>query len=334
MMYMPERVFIHPDALKYETGRRAKAYWENAGVFVTLAKRVQITGETPFEIYRNSKKIVFITLSKEKKLRSCSPSADYQFALSSSCPGFCEYCYLQTTQGSKPYIKIFANIEDIFQVIDAHINKNTSKITTFECSSITDPIPFESITGSLKKCIEFFGKKKNGRLRFVTKYHEIDSLLDAKHNKKTTFRFSINTDKVIQDFEHGTSSMKERVEAAGKVARAGYPIGFIIAPIIIYPEWKTDYEYLLFELSNQLSNELEASFELIQHRYTETAKALIYSRFPKTKLDMNNDTRRLKWGPYGKFKYIYKKEESEEMKTFMYSMIRKYFKKGTIIYFT
>lgn len=333
-MYIPEKAFIHPNALEYETGRQAQVYLENLGVSITLARRVNIPGETPFEVYRNSKKTVFITLSKEKKLRSCSPSADYQFALSSSCPGFCEYCYLQTTQGSKPYIKLFANIEDIFQVIDKHIEKNTSEITTFECSSITDPIPFEPMTGSLKRCIAFFGKKENAKLRFVTKYHEIDSLLEAKHNKKTTFRISINTDKVIKNFEHGTSSMKDRVEAAGKVAKAGYPLGFIIAPIMIYPEWKADYESLLYKLSLQLPDNLEISFEMIQHRYTETAKSLIYSRFPKTKLDMNNDTRRLKWGPYGKFKYVYKKEESEEMKAYMYSLIQKYFKKGAIIYFT
>ena len=34
---------------------------------------------------------------------------------------------------------------------------------------------------------------------------------------------------MIKNFEPGTSPLAKRIEAAGKVARAGYPLGFIVA---------------------------------------------------------------------------------------------------------
>lgn len=333
--FIPEKVVINPRSLDYETGRKAKAYFESLDIPVVIARSIKIEGELPQEIYSHSKRTVYITLNNEKKLRTCSPSADYQFALTSSCPGHCEYCYLQTTQGEKPFIKIFANVEEILKTIQRHIDENESKITTFECSSITDPIPFEPITGSLEKTINYFGKSEKGRLRFVTKYHMVDSLLDAHHNGHTTFRFSINTKTVIHNYEHNTSTLDERISAIKKVSEAGYPIGFIIAPIMIYPNWKEEYESLLFQVSRSLSKNTDLiTFELIQHRYTETAKALIYKRFPKTKLDMNDENRQLKWGPYGKFKYVYKKEDSKEIKEHLSFLINKYFENKEIEYFT
>ncbi len=333
--FNPQKAFVDPMSLEYATGRRVLEYLKASQIPITYSKRVIIEGESSIEKYNNSKKTIFLTLNKEKKLRPCSPSADFQFSLTSSCPGMCEYCYLQTTQGERPYIKIFANIEDIFEVIQKHIDENESETTTFECSSITDPVPFEKMTGSLKACIEFFGNSEKGRLRFVTKYHQVDDLIEAHHKGHTTFRFSINTKKIINDFEHNTSSMEHRIQAAGKVSKAGYPLGFIIAPIMRYPNWKEDYEEMLSELKSHVSeNKKEITFELIQHRYTQTAKKLIYSRFPKTKLDMNDEERQLKWGPYGKYKHVYKKEDSEEIKAHMMGLIEKYFENGKVEYFT
>lgn len=334
-VFTPRQVIINPKALNYETGRKAKEYIENLDIPIIISNRVEIKGDTPAELYQRSKKTVFLTLNKSKKLRPCTPSADYQFALSSSCPGHCEYCYLQTTQGEKPYIKVFVNIEEIFEVIQNHIDAHDSNITTFECSSITDPIPFEPMTGSLKKCIEFFGRSAKGRLRFVTKFHMVDSLLDAKHNGHTTFRFSVNTESIIKQYEHNTSRLEQRIQAAGKIARAGYSLGFIIAPIMIYEGWKEEYKKLLLDIKDQLEDDSkDITFELIQHRYTDTARNLIYSRFPNSKLDMNDENRQLKWGPYGKFKHVYKKEDSDEIKTYISNFIKKYFKNGRIEYFT
>jgi len=334
-LFVPDVAYIDPRILKYDVGKNAIEYLKKLNIPIIKSRKVLIEGKSSVENYAKAKKTIYITVNSQKKLRSCKPSADYQFALSSSCPGHCEYCYLQTTQGEKPFMKMFVNIDDILNVIQEHIDNRLPNITTFESGSITDPVALEHLTGNLKRCIEFFAKNKNGRLRVITKYNNVDSFLNIKHNKHTKFRFSINTRYVINKFEHVTSSFEERIEAARKIATAGYPIGFIIAPIMIYDDWKIEYKELLDSLKSQLKNYNEKiTFELIQHRFTATAKELILTRFPNTELDLEEKNRILKWGPYGKFKHVYPKEKSNEIRDYITQLINNNFDNAEIEYFT
>lgn len=332
--FIPDKAFIDPRALNYDVGKIAISHLQELNVPIEKSRKVVIEGKNPLENYSKAKKTIYLTVNKQKKLRPCKPSADYQFSLSSSCPGHCEYCYLQTTQGEKPFMKVFVNIDEILDVISDYINKS-SGITTFECGSITDPVALEYLTENLKKCIEFFSHSDNGRLRVITKYDNIDSFLNINHNNHTKFRFSINTRYVINNFEHNTSSFEDRIKASKKIAFSNYPLGFIIAPIMIYDNWKDEYEELILRLKEELKDyNNPITFELIQHRFTSTAKELILTRFPKTKLDLNEKNRQLKWGPYGKFKYVYPKEKSNELKEYISKLIYDNFKNSTIEYFT
>ena len=339
-LFMPNRVIFDPSSLDYPLGKDVFNFFKNKPVEIIKATSRNgaryIPGTTPAEKYANSKKTILVTTNTNKKLDICRPSADYQFSLVGNCPGNCEYCYLQTTQGTKPYIKIFVNLEDIFDVIKQHI-KEDKTVTTFEAASLGDPLALEHITGSIAKTIEFFSVLDKGRLRVVTKFNNVDSLLNLKHNKHTQFRISINTNYVINSFEHNTAAMDERIEALVKLADAGYPFGFLIAPLMIYHNWKGEYHELFEKLKNQLGIDLckkEMTFELIQHRYTSVAKDLILQRFPKTQLDMDEKKRTLKWGRFGRFKYVYPKEQSEEIKEYLSSLIGERFPEANIKYFT
>jgi spore photoproduct lyase len=334
-LYLPQQAYIDPKSLKYEEGRKLKAYLEEHKVPIIESKQVDIDYHSPSANYMKAKNTILVTTTGQKKLAPCKPSADFQFALSSSCPGNCEYCYLQTTQGEKPVIKIFVNVDDILNVIQTHIDSRKPEITFFEAASITDPVGLEHLTGGLRKCIDFFGKSEFGRLRLVTKFSNVDSFLDAEHNGHTKFRFSINARYVIRNFEHNTASFEERIEASKKIAEAGYPIGFIIAPIMIFEGWKEEYKELIERLKTALEGySEEISFELIQHRFTSTAKELILSRFENTKLDMEEENRDLKWGPYGKFKYVYKKAQSQEIKEYITELLKDNFPNSFVEYFT
>ena len=334
-LFIPYKAFINPRSMEYEVGKFAREQLEKLNVPIIEGRKVLIEGESSIENYVKAKKTIYLTVNKEKKLRPCSPSADYQFSLSSSCPGHCEYCYLQTTQGETPYMKVFVNIDEILTVIQKHIDENLPNITYFECGSITDPIALEHLTGNLKRCVEFFANSENGRLRVATKYDNIDSFLDINHNKHTKFRFSINTRYIINKFEHNTSSFEERIEAARKIAESGYLLGFIIAPIMIYDNWQNDYKELLDKLKFELEGyEENITFELIQHRFTNTAKELILKRFPKTELDLNEENRQFKWGPYGKFKHVYPKEKGDKIRDYISQIINENFLNAEIEYFT
>jgi spore photoproduct lyase len=270
------------------------------------------------------------------KFDSSKPSAEYAIPLATGCMGHCHYCYLQTTLGSKPYIRTYVNLDEIFEAAEKYINERKPEITRFEAACTSDIVGIDHLTHSLKRAIEYFGKSEYGVLRFVTKFHHVDHLLDAEHNGKTRFRFSINSRYVIKNFEPGTSSFEERMEAARKVAGAGYPLGFIVAPIYRHEAWKEGYHELFERLSEALKGVdiPDLTFELIQHRFTGPAKKVIQKNYPKTKLELDETKRKYKWGRYGIGKYVYQNEEAAELETTIRGYIAEFFPKAEIQYFT
>lgn len=337
---MPQLVYYEPRALEYPLGKELVQKFEKLGVEIrqtTSHNQVRnIPGENELQKYRNAKSTLVIGVRKTLKFDTSKPSAEYAIPLATGCMGHCHYCYLQTTLGSKPYIRTYVNLEDIFEQANKYMEERAPDITRFEAACTSDIVGIDHLTHSLKKTIEFIGQSEYGRLRFVTKFHYVDHLLDAKHNKKTRFRFSVNAPYVIKHFEHGTSSLDQRLEAAAKVAKAGYPLGFIIAPIYIHEGWEEGYLEMFQKLSAALPAEAlnDLTFELIQHRFTKPAKRVIEKNYPKTKLEMDEEKRRYKWGRYGIGKYIYEKDEEEQLKEILHKYIENYFPQAKIEYFT
>ncbi|MDR6549331.1 spore photoproduct lyase [Paenibacillus qinlingensis] len=339
-IFVPELVYFEPDALNYPKGKQIYEWAKQEGLEIhmtTSHNQIRdLPGETELDKYRIAKRTLVVGIRKTLKFETSKPSAEYAIPIATGCMGHCHYCYLQTTMGAKPYIRVYVNIDDILGAAKRYIEEREPEITRFEAACTSDPVGLEHISGSLKQLIEFMGEQEHGRLRFVTKYHHVEPLLDAKHNKHTRFRFSVNADYVIKNFEPGTSRFHERIEAAGKVAKAGYPLGFIIAPIIWHEGWEDGYATLLEKLYNTLPTEAteDLTFEMIQHRFTKTAKNIIEKRYPKTKLEMDEEKRKYKWGKYGKGKYVYKDEQAIALREFITEQIFEKFPQAKIEYFT
>lgn len=339
-LFVPDYVFFEPGALEYPLGEELYRRYQREGVpiqMTTSHNQVRgIPGETDVEKYRNAKRTLVVGVRKTLKFEPSKPSAEYALPLATGCIGHCHYCYLNTNVGSRPYIRVYVNTDEIFAQAETYIRERPGEITRFEAACTSDPVSIEHITGNLKRAIEFMGRQENGRLRFVTKFHHVDSLLDAKHNGHTRFRFSLNADYVIRHFEPGTSGFQQRLEAAGKVALAGYPLGFIVAPLYRFDGWEAGYTEMLEKLRQQLVPEATAdlTFELIQHRFTKIAKSLILQRYPKTKLEMDEEKRKYKWGKYGKGKYVYPNEQAKELQHHLEAEIARLFPQARVEYFT
>ncbi|MFF2090269.1 spore photoproduct lyase [Paenibacillus sp. NPDC058174] len=341
LSFIPDLVYFEPGALEYPKGKRIMAWVEKEGIpfrMTTSHNRItNLPGDSELEQYRIAKRTLVVGVRKTLKFDQSKPSAEYAIPIATGCMGHCHYCYLQTTLGSKPYIRVYVNIDEILQAAQGYIDEREPEITRFEAACTSDPVGLEPITGSLRELIEYMGEQPLGRLRFVTKFHHVDSLLDAKHNGHTRIRFSVNSKYVIKHFEPATSRFEQRIEAAAKVAKAGYPMGFIIAPIIWHDGWEEGYAELLKTLAEALPEEAkngDLTFELIQHRFTKTAKNVIEKRYPKTKLEMDIEKRKYKWGRWGQGKYVYPDEQAYALRMFISERIFEYFPNAKIEYFT
>lgn len=331
-MFIPQRVIFEKGALEYPLGKNLYHLFKEQGkvdVIEAAANRIKshIPGENLHEQYRHGKQTLVVGVKKSLKFQSCKPSAHYQLPLVSGCMGQCEYCYLNTQLGDKPFIRVHVNVDEILEQALKYTNERLPQITIFEGAATSDPVPIEPYTHSLAKCITYFGENPNTRFRFVSKYTDIDSLIGLPHNDHTEIRFSLNTQRIISEYEHLTASAKLRIEAASKLAGSDYPVSFIIAPVFIYEGWQDEYRDLLLDLKKQLPTDLKhpVTFEVISHRYTLRAKGRIEQIFPETTLPMNEEERQFKYGQFGYGKYIYPKDQMAEIKAFFKETIDELF---------
>ena len=334
--FTPGRAIFEPAALEYPLGKRLYTHFQELGIEIqTTPSHNRVTGipgKTPKEKYVQAKQSLVIGVRRTLKFSSCKPSAHYQLPLATSCPGFCEYCYLQTTLGPKPAIRVYVNVEEILAQAQKYIAERAPEIPIFEGAATSDPIPMEYLTGSLKRAIEFFGQTDLGRFRFVTKFSDVDSLLQVPHHGHTEVRFSLNTQTIIGKYEKGTASLQERIEAAQKVSQAKYPLGFLIAPIITYDNWQQEYEEAIRALAEQIGRDSNPTFELITHRFTKKAKSNIEQVFPNSTLPMDEEERQYKYGQFGYGKWVYPKETMADIKDFFEKTIAVAFSNSEIKY--
>lgn len=187
--FMPQLVYVEPRALDYPLGKQLYEKFQKMGIEIretTSHNQIRnLPGENELQKYRIAKSTLVIGVRKTLKFDTSKPSAEYAIPLATGCMGHCHYCYLQTTMGDKPYIRTYVNLEEIFEQAEKYVNERAPEVTRFEASCTADIVGIDHLTHSLKKAIEFLANIELARLRFVTKFHHVDHLLDAKHNGRT-----------------------------------------------------------------------------------------------------------------------------------------------------
>lgn len=336
-MFTPKRILFEKNALDYPIGKYIYQSFitkKEIDIIELHGNKIKenIPGETLPQLYQEGKNTLVVGVKKGSNFQTCKPSAHYQLPLLSGCIGQCQYCYLNTHMGDKPYMRINVNIDDILSQAENLIRERSPEITIFEGSATSDPVPVEPYSSLLKSAIEYFSRSEYGRFRFVTKYTDVDTLLELDHRNHTEIRFTLNTDPVINDYENRTPSLAKRISAAHKVMASSYPTGFLIAPVFLYRNWKEDYHGLLLDLHACLPDRLAhpLTFEVISHRYTTQAKNVITEIFPDNQLPMSNEERSYKYGQFGYGKYVYTKENLAEMADFFRTDLEDIFRDRTI----
>ncbi|MDD3365252.1 MAG: spore photoproduct lyase [Syntrophomonas sp.] len=336
MPFIPRRVVFEEAALNYNIGKQMwKQFSSNPKIEIEVIedrKRIKgIKGNTITETHQEAKKTLVVGIRKTFKFQSCKPSAHYQLPLVTGCTGRCEYCYLNTQFGNNPYIRVYVNVDEILKQAEDYMAQRQPDVTIFEGAAVSDPVPVEPYTGSLARAIQFFAGHEHAQFRFVTKFTDVDTLLNIEHRQKTTIRFSINADHIIQTYEHATPGLKQRIQAANKVAQAEYPLGFIIGPVILFSGWEHQYRRMLEELKDVLKSR-QIAFEVISHRFTTRAKNTINKIYPDNTLPMDEDDRKFKYGQFGYGKFLYPADEMQSINSFFTQNIRDMFPDSNINY--
>lgn len=153
-----------------------------------------------------------------------------------NCGFDCTYCSIQSFfDGNRVYFQ--KNLKEKLKKIQLDREKRYH-IGTGQSS---DSLMWGNRDGILDHLKDFAIDHPNVVLELKTKSKNISWLLDNEIPPNVIVTWSLNTQTIIDNEEHLTASLGERLASARKVADRGIKVGFHFHPIIQYKGWKEEY---------------------------------------------------------------------------------------------
>ena len=152
------------------------------------------------------------------------------------CSLGCSYCSIQTfyTDGK---ISIDKNLAEKLSKIPLDPSKNYH----IGSGQSSDSLAIGNREGVLDAQLEFARKNSNIILEFKTKSSNIDHLVKTDVPKNVFVSWSLNPQLFIDNEEHGTASLDQRISSARRLSDKGILIGFHFHPIVYYENYEKDY---------------------------------------------------------------------------------------------
>ena len=326
-----DKVYYEPNALDYELGQMLRSKYANLP-WVQIENHNRISELTAAE-NRDFPKLKRHLIVGVRKTHRYVPNHKVSNWLvpytSSGCRAMCLYCYLVCNYNKCAYLRLFVNRE---QMLDGLLKKDAAAVVpqTFEIGSNSDLLLENTITDNLHFTIERFAREGRGSLTFPTKFDMVNPLLELDHRGKTIFRMSVNPQEIIHLIELGTSTLHARIRALNDVAEAGYPVGLLIAPVILLPDWKRLYGELIEQLADELSEKVTHNgfIEIILMTYSFIQNAINTDAFPNAVQLFNRKTMTGR----GRGKYCYRNDLREEVESFLRKKISQQLSAMPILY--
>ena len=274
--------------------------------------------------FGTAKRKLYLTRHKGEFFKKC-PGSDGQVCcnyfvinFASNCPMDCSYCYLQEYLADNSSLRVFGNVNDLIDEADRTLSRHRGVFFRIGTGEITDSLALEPYTGMVAELIPYFARQPNVLLELKTKSDCVDGLLDLDPKGRVVVAWSMNPQCVIDQDEHNTATLDERLRAARRCQDAGYRLGFHFDPMIEYPGWETDYQNMLEQTFATIDWRRVAWLSLGVLRNTPGLKRMMRARFPQSTLLTGEQV----LCPDGKLRYFY--PQRIEMYRKMVSWIRRH----------
>lgn len=279
----PNCIYYEPAALTYPLGLELKEKFADAQwIPIESHNNIPELRSRENSEFARMKQYLIIGVRKTHKYVPNRKVSDFLVPYTSSgCSAMCLYCYLVCNYNKCSYLRLFVNREQMLQKL-IRTAKESDRDLTFEIGSNSDLILENTLTGNLEWTITHFAKEEKGFLTFPTKFDRVEPLLELDHRRRTIFRMSVNPPEIIRRVELGTSPLEKRIDAVNRMCEAGYPVGLLIAPVVLIGDWKAEYTGLLDLLAQGLSERTkrEMFIEIIFMTYSYVHRAINSEAFP------------------------------------------------------
>lgn len=318
--YRPQKIYIERKALDFPLAQRVLAKLSGVPCEIIEDWRPQ---KIPAPI-TGAKKTLAIALQRGRgvkpfpKIPGALNLGDYVFNPQSNCHLECTYCILQSYLANNPSITLFANLDLFFEEIKQMVATDPERIFRFGTGELSDSLALDPLTEMTRELVPFFASQKNAFLELKTKSNHIDRLLQMDPRGRTVVSWSLAPQRIIRAEELKCASLRERLEAAASVQRAGYPVGIHLDPMIYFSQWRQAYDELLSEIKKHLDPHRLAWISMGTLRFDKNLKQIASKRFPQTQIFSED----LLQGPDGKIRYF--KPLREELYRHLWEKLEKW----------
>ena len=167
-----------------------------------------------------------------------------------SCGFDCSYCSIQSFYNQNK-IGIDKNFKEKIENLNLDPNE-TYHIGTGQSS---DSLMWGNRDGILDTLFDFARANQNVILEFKTKSNNIKYFLENDVPKNIICTWSLNTQTIIDNEEHLTASLDERINSARKLADKGVLVGFHFHPIVQYKNYLAEYKLVYDRLQNDFTTD-------------------------------------------------------------------------------
>lgn len=258
-------------------------------------------GKTPLSA---GKRALWLTNFKGPFLKPCpATGTDYlcceyrTLNEQTHCPLDCTYCILQNYL-NVPVITVYVNTGGIPREIDRLIRSEPRRLFRMGTGELTDSLALDPLTRFNEDLIRrVLGRKMILEIKTKT---DLTGHLPLIPRGNVLVSWSLNPDAFIRTEEHKAAPLEARLEAARKVLKKGYRLGFHFDPLLMLPGWQKEYAGLLEKLTAALPEKEVMWISLGSLRYPPALKKTIEERFPKTKITSSESVK----GLDGKIRYF------------------------------
>lgn len=209
------------------------------------------------------------------------------------CSFACSYCTIQTFYGDTAELQ-----EDLAEKLAA-IELDPERFYHIGTGQASDSLVWGNRAGILDALLDFAARHPNVLLELKTKSDNVDYLLDRDVPANVVCSWSLSTEVLIRNEEHGTASLERRLGAARAMADHCGRIAFHFHPMVYYQGWREDYGGVAASLLSRFSPEQVAFLSMGSVTLIKPVAQEIRRRGGETKIlqmEMASD-------PHGKLTY-------------------------------
>jgi DNA repair photolyase len=166
-----------------------------------------------------------------RKDHVCRPA--WRLMTMNGCPHRCAYCPLGGV------LIAMANLDQYVERLDKLVENNPWE-TVYLFNDQADTLVLEPEINNVRRFLDYFKTRKRRYFVVHTKSANVDHLLGHEHDRRAILLWTVAGPTASRLFEPGAPTCEERLEAARKCTKAGYPVRLKFKPIIPVRNWRED----------------------------------------------------------------------------------------------